>query len=109
MRLQAGVVRLVVGLVLVLAGVLAFAGSASAETKTKTFVATEGAEQSFSVPAGVTQIEVTAVGGAGKPGSVCAETPHSYAGGAGAKVIATLNVSETNPCTLISVAAGKAE
>jgi hypothetical protein len=82
------------GLVLIGPAVLGFNASAFAQTKTETFLATGGPEQSFTVPAGVTQIEVTAVGGAGKPGGVCAGSPHAYAGGLGAKVTATLAVSE---------------
>ncbi len=72
MRLQACFVRLGVLLVLMVAAVLACSASAFAETKT--FLATEGSERTFPVPVGVTQIEVTAVGGAGKPGGVCVET-----------------------------------
>ncbi len=91
MQLQACFVRLGVLLVLMIAAVLSCSTSAFAETKT--FLATEGSERTFPVPAGVTQIQITAVGGAGKPGSVCVAT-HSYPGGAGAKVTATLDVSE---------------
>ena len=91
MRLQACFLRLGVLLVLMVAAVLASSANAFAETKT--FLATEGSEQTYTVPAGVKQIQVSAVGGAGKPGSVCVGT-HSYPGGAGAKVTATLEVSE---------------
>ncbi len=71
----------------------ALASSANAFAETKTFLATEGPERTYPVPAGVAQIQVTAVGGAGQPGSVCVGT-HSYPGGAGAMVTATLDVSE---------------
>ncbi len=93
MRLRNGFLRGGVGLTLVVVGVLGFSASAFAETKTETFLAKTASEQEFKVPPGVSQIEVAAVGGAGKPGGVCVGT-HSYAGGAGAKVTATLAVSE---------------
>jgi len=71
-------------------GVLA--ASASAFAASQTFAPTGGAEQQFTVPEGVTQVEVTAVGGAGQPGTEC-EPEGAGAGGAGAKVTAHLPVS----------------
>jgi collagen type VII alpha len=95
-RLRNGFLGAGVALVLVVAGVLGSPASAFAETKTETFLAKTASEQEFQVPPGVSQIEVTAVGGAGKPGDLCEDegAPHYYAGGAGAKVTATLAVSE---------------
>ena len=57
--------HLCAGLALVVAGMLGITASAFAETKT--FTPTKGSEQPFEVPAGVTQIKVTSVGGAGAP------------------------------------------
>ena len=53
------------GLVLVVAGVLGFSASAFAETVTFNYT---GAEQEFKVPAGVTSVNVVAIGGAGGKG-----------------------------------------
>ena len=69
---------------LAVAGVLGF--SASAFAASTTYTPGGGSEQQFLVPEGVTQIEVTAIGGAG--GST-EEAP----GGSGAKVTATLTVT----------------
>jgi hypothetical protein len=78
------------GLVPVVAGVLGFSASAYAETKTETFLATGGSEQSFPVPAGVTQVEVRAVGGnGGKGSSAC----FGAVGGQSAVLAATLHVT----------------
>jgi hypothetical protein len=73
------------GLALLGAGMLGITASAFAETKT--FTPGKGSEQPFEVPAGVTQIKVSSVGGAGAPveGS-------GVPGGAGAKVTAVLEV-----------------
>ena len=65
MRLRLGVL-----LVPVAVGALAFSASAFVAEST-TFTPTGGAEQEFVVPAGVTQIEVSAVGGAGHAGRSC--------------------------------------
>ncbi len=81
-------------MLLLVAGVLSSTASAFAETKTETFLAKTASEQEFKVPPDVSQIEVTAVGGAGKSGDLCDGASHSYAGGAGAKVSETLAVSE---------------
>src|SRR5271155_2872102 len=68
--------------VLTVVGVLGWGASAFASSQT--FIPSGGSEQPFKVPAGVTQIEVTAVGGAGQPGSDCAPGAVG-AGGLGAK------------------------
>jgi len=65
MRLQACFVRSGVLLVLAAVGMLAFSACAFAETKTVTFLQSEGPEHSFEVPAGVTSVQVEAVGGTG--------------------------------------------
>ncbi len=96
MRLHGRFVQLGALLVLVAVGVLASSVSAFAETKTETFLATGGSEQSFAVPVGVTRVTVAAIGGKGAPGNTCAGG-HTYPGGAGAKVAATLAVSEAKP------------
>jgi hypothetical protein len=67
----------------VMVGVL-FAGAATAQAATQTFNYT-GGEQTFTVPAGVTSVEVTAIGGHG--GSAAAS------GGAAAQVTGTLSVT----------------
>ncbi len=85
MRLRFGVL-----LVLVAVGVPAFSASAFAESTT--FTPEGGAEQEFSVPAGVTQIEVLAVGGAGHAGRSC-DSANKPPGGAGAKATAQLTVT----------------
>ena len=90
-RLRSGCLRSGVGLVLVAAAALGFSASAFAESKT--FEPGKGSEQEFNVPAGVTQLHVTAIGGAGQPGTACLPGG-SGPGGAGAKVTATLPVSE---------------
>ena len=66
-------------------------GAVSASAETVEFK--PSAEQSFEVPAGVTQVEVLAVGGAGEfgLGEITCDNPTS-AGGSGAKVTATLPV-----------------
>jgi hypothetical protein len=73
---------------------LAAAGGARAEVQTFTFT---GAEQSFTVPAGVTSIQVTAIGGKG------GGAPMGAAGGFGAFVQATLAVT---PGAVLYVAVG---
>ena len=60
--------------------------SASAFATTETFTPAKGSEQPFEVPAGVSQIKVTAIGETGEEG--CPEVP----GGAGAKVTAVITV-----------------
>jgi hypothetical protein len=74
--------------VLMLVAVLGVSASAYAETKTFK----PGPEQEFKVPAGVTEVQVEAVGGAGGAGGTC-KGGVTYAGGSGAKVTATLSVS----------------
>jgi hypothetical protein len=64
-------------------------GAVSASAETVEFK--PAAEQPFTVPAGVSQLEVLAVGGAGEEGHTCIESPES--GGSGAKVNAMLSVS----------------
>ena len=64
MSLQACFVRLSVLPAVVAVGMLAFSASAYAETKTETFKYT-GVQQTFTVPAGVTDVHVVATGGAG--------------------------------------------
>jgi hypothetical protein len=68
-------------------------GVSNALASSQMFMPTEGSEQQFKVPAGVTQVQVTAVGGAGQPGGECAVGGAS-AGGAGAEITAQLSVSE---------------
>jgi hypothetical protein len=76
--------RLDVGLVLVVAGVLGL--SASAAASSTTYIPAGGSEQQFVVPPLVSQVEVAAIGGAG--GGLGFFGP----GGSGAKVTATLIV-----------------
>ncbi len=89
--LARGRCRRLLALLLLVSGLLlgvvasAFAGSA-------TFTPTGGAEQEFVVPAGITHIEVSAVGGAGHAGRSC-DSANEPAGGAGAKVTAQLTVN----------------
>jgi hypothetical protein len=90
-RLRSGCLRSGVGLVLVVAWALGFSASAFAESKT--FEPGKGSEQEFKVPAGVTQVAVTAVGGAGQEGAAC-YPEGGGAGGAGAEVSGVLTVSE---------------
>ena len=82
-----------VGLVLAIAGALAFSASASAFTGSATFLPTGGVEQEFVVAWGVTQIEVSAVGAAGHVGHSC-NSVYEPAGGAGAKASAQLTVKQ---------------
>jgi len=83
MRPRSSVLGLSVGMVL---AVLGFAGTAYAETKTETFKYS-GAEQTFTVPAGVTSIHVEAIGGTG------GTAPEGGAkGGLGARVSGDLAV-----------------
>lgn len=89
MRFQARFVRLGVLLVLAAAGVLGFSESALAESTP--FTPKGGTEQEFVVPAGVTHIEVSAVGAAGHAGRSC-DSANEPPGGAGAKVTAQLTV-----------------
>jgi hypothetical protein len=80
MRLRHGCSRFGVVVVLVAVGVFGFSASAFAESAA--YTPGGGSEQQFVVPAGVTQVKVTAIGGAGEG-----------AGGSGAKVTATLTVT----------------
>jgi hypothetical protein len=82
--------RLLVLPTLVLAGTLTSNAFAAGTTFTP------GGADEFAVPAGVTQLEVTAVGGAGQPGGECNNNgyPAIGAGGSGAKVEARISVSE---------------
>lgn len=76
----------------VLAGVL-FAGAVAAQAATQTFDYT-GGEQTFTVPAGVTSVELAAIGGHG--GSAAASggaAAPAASGGAAAQVTGTLNVT----------------
>jgi hypothetical protein len=84
MRLQGLFVRSGVLVVLAAVGVLGFSASAFAESTS--YTPGGGSEQPFVVPAGVSKIEVTAIGGAG--GSTVAGP-----GNSGAKVTATLTVT----------------
>jgi hypothetical protein len=91
MRLQGLRVRSGVLLVFVAVGVLGFSASAFAETVT--FEPGESGHESFTVPAGVTQVEVTAVGGAGATGSNEGAPEGGARGGFGALVHAVLPVN----------------
>lgn|GEM_PF-6973442 len=91
MRRPNGVFRCGAVLVLTVVGVLGW--DASAFASSQTFMPNEGPEQQFKVPAGVTQIQVTAVGGAGQQGSECT-AGGGGAGGGGAEITAQLPVSE---------------
>ena len=91
MRRPNGLFRCGAVLLLTVVGVLGC--DASAFASSQTFVPERGPEQQFTVPAGVTQIQVTAVGGAGQQGSECA-AGGGGAGGAGAEITAQLPVSE---------------
>jgi len=86
-------------LALVAVGVLGFSASAFAETKTEVFEASKGSSFEFQVPAGVTQVEVTAIGGAGVAGHACSNRPVAP-GGSGAKVTAVLPVSATKTLSI---------
>jgi len=79
------------GLLLILVGLLGFSASADAAA-VENRIFKPGPEQEFKVPAGVTQVQVEAVGGAGGVGHVCTGS-ETFAGGSGAKVTATLPVS----------------
>ena len=86
--------RLCVGMVLMVPATLGIASNASAET-VKSFTPGPGAEQPFEVPAGVTQIKVTAIGAAGTGACGLAGAP-----GSGAKVTATLAVTPGEKLTV---------
>ena len=73
---------------------LGITSNASAET-IKSFTPGPGAEQPFEVPAGVTQIKVTAIGAAGAGACGLAGAP-----GSGAKVTATLAVTPGEKLTV---------
>ncbi len=88
MRFQACLVQLGILLTLVIVGVLGVSAGAYAETEK--FLATEGAEHSFEVPAGVTTIQVVSVGGNGGEGSSAC---YGALGGHGAVLTATLHVT----------------
>ncbi len=78
------------GVLLVLVAVGALGVSASAYAETEKFLASEGAERSFEVPAGVSTIQVVSVGGNGGAGaSAC----FGAVGGQGAALTATLDVA----------------
>jgi hypothetical protein len=85
--------RLLALLLLMITGVLVFSASAFAE-EVKEFKPSEAAPRKFEVPAGVSEIHVTAVGGHGASGSSCLLPEGGSTGGAGAKVTATLEVHE---------------
>ena len=86
--------RLCVGMVLMVPATLGITSNASAET-VKSFTPGPGAEQPFEVPAGVTQIKVTAIGAAGAGACGLAGAP-----GSGAKVTATLAVTPGEKLTV---------
>src|SRR5208282_3755604 len=75
----------------VAAAMLAFSTSAFAETRTETFEPASSNTE-FHVPASVTQVEVSAIGGTGQPGGACLSGTRG-AGGSGAALTATLEVS----------------
>jgi len=83
-------------LVLVSLGLLGVASSASATTTSAPFTPGGGANQEFKVPAGVSSVEVLAVGGAGVKGSQCSNERGAGAGGSGASVVAKMPVSAGN-------------
>ncbi len=85
--------RLLAFLLLMITGVLVFSVSAFAE-EVKEFKPSEAVPRKFEVPAGVSEIHVTAVGGHGASGSSCLLPEGGSTGGAGAKVTATLKVHE---------------
>ncbi len=68
---------------------LSSAAPAWAESHTVTFKPSEGSA-TFTVPAGVTGVEVLAIGGAGQEGGSCSTAPGGK-GGAGAKVSAAVD------------------
>jgi uncharacterized repeat protein (TIGR01451 family) len=72
------------------AGLLAGAGSALAETKEFKYT---GTEQQFKVPAGVTSVQVMAIGGAGGSGLTAPASAPGGAGGLGAVVSGSLGVT----------------
>jgi hypothetical protein len=78
-------------LVLMFVGTLGFSASALAE-EAKEFKPSETAPRKFEVPAGVSKVHVTAVGGQGTSGSSCGRPEGGAVGGVGAKVTATLEV-----------------
>ena len=78
------------GALLLLSGAL-LSVSASASAETVSFL--PGARQEFKVPAGVSSVEVTAVGGAGQRGAQCQAELGAGAGGSGALVTAVVPVT----------------
>jgi len=68
--------------------------SASASATSMRFL--PGARQEFKVPAGVSTVEVTAIGGAGQAGSQCGNYFGAGAGGSGASVVAQVPVIPGN-------------
>lgn len=88
-KLQVGPRRLLLALALALFCQLTAAAVARAG-QTQTFTPEAGASQAYSVPAEVTELKVTAVGGAGQAGSCYTPGP----GGSGAKVTAVIEVRE---------------
>lgn len=74
----------------------ALASSSSALASAMTF--TPGGEGEYAVPAGVTQVEVTAIGGAGEAGGECLFDGYRAGsqGGAGAKARARIAVGEAH-------------
>ena len=85
-------------------GLLAGAGSSLAETKT---FKSEGKEQEFKVPAGVTSVGVVAVGGVGGSGTANPGAGPGGAGGLGA--IVTGNLAVTPGQTLYVEVGGNGE
>jgi len=80
-------------LLLLLTGLL-LASAASASATTVTFLA--GSQQEFTVPAGVSSVEVRAVGGAGQRGGECEGNEGAGSGGSGAAVVAQVPVTPGN-------------
>ncbi|HEV3076929.1 MAG TPA: glycine-rich protein, partial [Thermoanaerobaculia bacterium] len=87
--LTAGLLALTFAFALLLAP-----GASALEPHTVIFTPSDegGFPQGFEIPAGVTQIEVTAIGGAGRVAQNCGRAKEG-AGGAGAKVTATMPVT----------------
>lgn len=94
MRLHGGAFGFGLGLLLAVGALLGFCASAFADTAV-VFKPSETPPREFKVPAGVSEITVVAVGGAGQAGPTCFGEPEGGgAGGAGAKITATLQVHE---------------
>src|SRR5277367_1011822 len=94
MRRSGGHLRAGILLLSLLVGMLALSTSAFAETVEFKPESPEETHE-FKVPPGATQIQVTAVGGAGEPGiDECGSVDGSGVKGTGAKVTALLPVHE---------------